>query len=176
MEFSRVAARASWPDDDQQFHTYNDNSLCDTEEARAFDFLAGTRQGEFVSGNGGEQSTAPAVLKAWKVLNGCGILQILTTKLNGKDYQELRLRSYIPSKKVWLVLRLDSLPETGFQQQVGAFADGKIELTSIEQDMGSATTQTKWDKLDQDEILYEMSQSQDQGWQVFGEVRLKRSN
>nr|NIR96458.1 hypothetical protein [Gammaproteobacteria bacterium]NIW46444.1 hypothetical protein [Gammaproteobacteria bacterium]NIX55721.1 hypothetical protein [candidate division Zixibacteria bacterium] len=69
MEFFRAAQQPTWPDGDENMHTYTDDRRCPQKHARQFDFLEGEWEGTLRYQQNGQWEEVPASLRAWKVLN-----------------------------------------------------------------------------------------------------------
>jgi hypothetical protein len=69
MEFTRTAAKPTLAPSGGPAHTYHDGDRCDAPEFRAYEFLAGRKDGDVEAGGSG-----PVTITGHQILDGCALI------------------------------------------------------------------------------------------------------
>jgi hypothetical protein len=124
VEFSKVEAKAEWPQAGTHLPNYDDGKQCDEDRYRAFDDLAGEWRGEVQM----NEERREVTLTGYLMLGGCAVISYLEFENNDGPYTLLEVRSPGPANSDWWVYRLDAERGTSHTYQIGSFDDGGITL------------------------------------------------
>lgn len=144
---------------------------CADPRARAFDFLVGDWAGKETPADGGEARDVE--VHAWSILEGCAVMDEVTTGAGGAETKRFRVRSYLPGEERWVEYSLDR-GRPGFVRWEGP-ADGTADrvLTSAD---GAPATRVSWTPDGPDAYARETAVSTDGGatWTPVSRAELHR--
>ncbi len=129
MEFSRTARRAELPADGGDGHTYGAGQWCDLPQFRRFEALAGRHTGTLRHLDGGEWTEAPARLTGYRVLEGCVVLAILESEVDGRPYGGFHQLTWNTYASVFEETSLDSRAGSPLGVFYGDDVEGALTLT-----------------------------------------------
>lgn len=148
---------------------------CDRERARAFDVLLGDWAGtETVHTAGGDSVAREIELSAWSILEGCAVMDLVTTTGDESERKRFRVRSFVPSQERWIQYSLDRAHPV-FVRWEGPTAEGN-DLTLVT-DRGDGTLErTRWLDVEDDAFRRETAISRDGGasWTTRSTAALQR--
>lgn len=162
MEFSRTAEQAAWPMPGEAALTYTDGSRCSSSEARRFDDLNGIWEGTIRRRSGAGWSKGTARVRAYRILDGCAILEHARYEDSADTAREMHVSSYIPSDSVWQILYLDDRPEAPHTYSTGRWMGDTFEPDG---------DGVRWLNLSRERADYDIVRD----GRVISEVRLTRS-
>ncbi len=154
MEFSRTADRAAWPAGEEAALTYYTGERCDLPEFREFERIVGSWEGRATI----DGKSAPATLRAYKVLDGCAVISFLEYGRGKERHLEFGFSSYNTYASKLEHARLDNRPGTGLEQLYGARDGDKLILSRV---AGEASHRQEWSLDDDDRI--ELRESYENG-------------
>lgn len=129
MEFTRTAAAALPPDNEDNAHTYHDGSRCTLPEFERINALAGLWRGRVQdTTHAGDQSDVVADMSIHRILDGCAVMAFLHAPDAPAATREFRLLTWNSIAEGYEENLLDNEPESPFRVRFGPHTPGGLVL------------------------------------------------
>lgn len=102
--------------------TLTDGAWCQAPEGRAFDFMEGAWTGK--------QDEAAVTMQAYRILNGCAVMDFVEVDASPRPYKRFRVRAYDATLGQWVQYAIDNRSPT-FERAEGSFEGHAATLTTL---------------------------------------------
>jgi len=126
MENHRIKEIPDWPDINEKFHSYDDDSFSTSEASKRFFVMAGSWQGSMIDSSASGIIESETVLNCWKTQNGISMFYEIETTNN---FKEVGMLTYRGLNNMWLSMRLDNQPSSGIITQYWKNSQDRIQFT-----------------------------------------------
>ncbi|MCE7996149.1 MAG: hypothetical protein HEP71_29485 [Roseivirga sp.] len=172
MEFTRTAEAPDWPEGTRG-HTFDKAGRCDTPGFDVFRSLTGTWSGEVKQKEGEGWKNGQADLKGFEVLNGCAVLNFMTTTIEGKAEKEFSIKSFNTYANKLEDGRLASDKTSILQRYYSVLPESKVfSMTEFdEQGEQQIIRKYDWDMSTTNKVLITISEAPKREIPVWEKVR-----
>ncbi len=176
MEFSRTGQRVELDAAGGDVHTYGGGGWCDLPQFRRFEALAGSRQGSLRHRNAGAWSEASARLTGYRVLEGCVVLAVLASEIDGRPYESFHQLTWNTYASVFEETVLDSDAGSALSIYYGPDAEGALTLSRRPTFGEEIEPRRRTWRVGDDaiELVVEIPEEQGDGWTAVIEAVFER--
>ncbi len=138
MENFRKKNIPEWPNPNETFHSYSDDSYSTSEESKRFHFLEGNWKGTISDSTNNGTKIENIELNGWKTQNGISMFYELKSESN---YEEVGMLTYRELNKVWLSMRLDDKTDSGIITKLWKETNNELKFDEYSQLYSKSTTE-----------------------------------